>query len=568
MKGKVAILAALAFAVAPAAAYGHGKGDKDRGHGSLRQIDRFVVIYEENHSFDNLYGMWEGVDGIKNADAAHFVAGQPGRPAVSVPAAERRQPDVAFAAPATCTNTNPPFSSAFTNKPFKIDDYIKPTDKTCPAPGVFAANGVLKDSPGALAGGCTRDLVHRFYQEQYQLNGGKQNRYTTGSDAEGLTQGFYDTTQLPIYKYLHSRGAPRYAIADRFFQSAFGGSFLNHQWLIAGGVADVSGRSGQPPLGPRLQRDADELSAALSGNAGPPAEQRRAADAGLPGVEHAAVRRLRGQHDPAGQPTALLEPRAAPAPDTRDDRRPPERARHQLGLVLRRLVECGRRRRRARLDERHGPVMLGPQHAERLDVPELPGQVVPVPPPAVQLLRQLQVGHRGPHAAPPRRGGVHRPRAELAAPLPAPGGQLRQADRRENEHPGYASEHSGSSHLVELLQSLEGSRCARDTMIVVTYDEFGGQWDHVPPPGQGTTTPGPHDAHGPSTRIPALILAPGLKREFTVDDTSHDTTSIMRTIEHRFGLKPLTSRDQAVADLSSVFGAKKQRGHRGRGRRH
>jgi acid phosphatase len=135
----------------------------------------------------------------------------------------------------------------------------------------------------------------------------------------------------------------------------------------------------------------------------------------------------------------------------------------------------------------------------------------------------------------------------------------------ENEHPGYASEHSGSSHLVELLQSLEGSRCARDTMIVVTYDEFGGQWDHVPPPGQGTTTPGPHDAHGPSTRIPALILAPGLKREFTVDDTSHDTTSIMSTIEHRFGLRPLTSRDKAVADLSSVFGAKK---HRGRGRRH
>jgi len=86
--------------------------------------------------------------------------------------------------------------------------------------------------------------------------------------------------------------------------------------------------------------------------------------------------------------------------------------------------------------------------------------------------------------------------------------------------------------------------------------------------GQGTTTPGPHDAHGPSTRIPALILAPGLKRQFTVDDTSHDTTSILSTIEHRFGLKPLTSRDAAVADLSSVFGAKKERGDRGRGRRH
>ncbi|MET0476936.1 MAG: alkaline phosphatase family protein, partial [Actinomycetota bacterium] len=53
-------------------------------------------------------------------------------------------------------------------------------------------------------------------------------------------------------------------------------------------------------------------------------------------------------------------------------------------------------------------------------------------------------------------------------------------------------------------------------MVIVTYDEFGGQWDHVPPPGQGTSTPGPHDNMGPSTRIPALIITPGLSRPFTV----------------------------------------------------
>ena len=98
---------------------------------------------------------------------------------------------------------------------------------------MFAANGVLKDSPGALPGGCTRDLVHRFYQEQYQIDGGKQDRYVTGSDAVGLTMGRYDTTSLPIYQYLHSKGAPNYVVADNFFQGAFGGSFLNHQYLIA-----------------------------------------------------------------------------------------------------------------------------------------------------------------------------------------------------------------------------------------------------------------------------------------------------------------------------------------------
>ena len=64
---------------------------------------------------------------------------------------------------------------------------------------MFAANGVLNGT--GLPGGCTRDLVHRFYQEQYQLDGGKQDRYVTGSDAIGLTMGDYDTqgaADLPV----------------------------------------------------------------------------------------------------------------------------------------------------------------------------------------------------------------------------------------------------------------------------------------------------------------------------------------------------------------------------------
>src|SRR5262249_48897720 len=92
--------------------------------------------------------------------------------------------------------------------------------------------GFLKGT--GLPGGCTEDIVHRYYQEQYQIDGGRQDRYVTGSDAVGLTMGRYDTQSLPIYQYLHSDGAPHYAIADNFFQGAFGGSFLNHQILVAG----------------------------------------------------------------------------------------------------------------------------------------------------------------------------------------------------------------------------------------------------------------------------------------------------------------------------------------------
>ena len=72
-------------------------------------------------------------------------------------------------------------------------------------------------------------------------------------------------------------------------------------------------------------------------------------------------------------------------------------------------------------------------------------------------------------------------------------------------------------------------------MVIVTYDEFGGQWDHVSPPGQGNDD-GPHDVWGPGTRIPALVLAPHLKGQFVVDSNEHDTSSIMATIEHRYDL--------------------------------
>ncbi len=125
----------------------------------------------------------------------------------------------------------------------------------------------------------------------------------------------------------------------------------------------------------------------------------------------------------------------------------------------------------------------------------------------------------------------------------------------ENEHPGYASEPNGSDHLVTLLKDIESGACAKDTMVVVTYDEFGGQWDHVSPPGQGGT-PGPHDQWGPGTRVATLVVAPALRSDFVVDHTQYDTTSIIATIEQRWNLPALGSRDAAVNDLSSVFNAR------------
>jgi len=83
-------------------------------------------------------------------------------------------------------------------------------------------------------------------------------------------------------------------------------------------------------------------------------------------------------------------------------------------------------------------------------------------------------------------------------------------------------------------------------LVVVTYDEFGGQWDHVSPPAV--------DTWGPGTRIPALVISRSLKHS-GVDHTSYDTTSILATIERSYGLDPLSSRDAHVNDLSSAVAA-------------
>ena len=229
-----AVASLLALSALPAAG-----SESDRGGSQLGKINHIVVIYQENHSFDNLYGSWPGVNGLANASAAHTLQIKQNGTVFAC----LLQNDVNLASPAplatTCTDTtgtlppatSTPINSHFTNAPFGIDAFITPSDTTCPAPGAFYPNGVLKGS--GLRGGCTRDIVHRYYQEQYQLNGGKQNLYVTGSDAAGLAMGVYDTRALPIYKYLHQENHPNYAIADNFFQAAFGGSFLNHQWLVA-----------------------------------------------------------------------------------------------------------------------------------------------------------------------------------------------------------------------------------------------------------------------------------------------------------------------------------------------
>ena len=166
--------------------------------------------------------------------------------------------------------------------------------------------------------------MHRYYQEQYQLDGGKQDRYTTGSDAIGLTQGYYRTQQLPLYTYLHEPGHPRYAIEDDFFQAAFGGSFLNHQWLIAAATPTFP----NPPASLRSTIDSNGMVDELPALHGDRGGLRQVRDRDLCPVRGGRqvgprLRRLRGEHGAAAVPAVLARNRRgepAAGADGADDR--------------------------------------------------------------------------------------------------------------------------------------------------------------------------------------------------------------------------------------------------------
>ena len=102
--------------------------------------------------------------------------------------------------------------------------------------------------------------------------------------------------------------------------------------------------------------------------------------------------------------------------------------------------------------------------------------------------------------------------------------------------------------MADLLDKLRASPQWSHMLVVLTYDENGGYWDHVPPP----TGAGWSDRLGPGTRVPALLIGPMVKRGF-VDHTSYDTGSILKFITRRFDLEPLAGVREKTGDLSGAL---------------
>ena len=215
----ITIVAALALTLAPMASASAANT------GPLGTYKHIVIIYEENHSFDNLYGNWGSVDGQHvvgraDADAAHTTqVAWDGTPYACI-----LQKDVNLTTPPLAASTTPdcsaasvtledgsvlPFASHFGNAPYNIDQYIPATASTCPTRDtLFAFPNGIPDGSG-LPGGCTRDLVHRFYQEQYQLNGGQHEPLHDGQRLSRHVDGLLRHDQAPAVRLPAQEGRTR-----------------------------------------------------------------------------------------------------------------------------------------------------------------------------------------------------------------------------------------------------------------------------------------------------------------------------------------------------------------------
>lgn len=171
---------------------------------SIENIDVVVVIYAENRSFDNLYGLFPDANGLQDlSPAAYQQRDRDGSLLKELPPAWGGL---------TARGVTPSVTQAQTahlpNQPFAIDD-----------PKGFSTQASV----------VTNDPRHRFYQNQMQINGGRNDRFVAYSDAGALVMGYYDGSKLPLWKI-----AKKYTLADNFFMAAFGGSILNHFWLVCG----------------------------------------------------------------------------------------------------------------------------------------------------------------------------------------------------------------------------------------------------------------------------------------------------------------------------------------------
>ena len=479
------------------------------------QVKTVVVIYAENRSFNNLFADFPGVE----------------KPLSALSAADTQQRDRDGS---LLTTLPPAWGGVLQVGPQSVDGVTYPSEvqfqENLPnAP--FALKGPnAEDLPLSLV---TRDLWHVFYQNQMQINGGKNDGFVAWADSGGLVMGHYAQSRYSLRLW---DVAKEFVLCDNFFQGAFGGSFLNHQYLISATApfypnaaqsvakAQIATLQSDDPTDPRLKPLDKSPASAMTG---PPQFGPSALTPDGYGVNTLA---------PPYWPTWIRDPEN---PDYSKPDLPnvlvPQTHEHIGDKLSKKNIDWAwyAGAWQATLD----------QFKDSGGIPKIPNFQYHHQP--FNYFKQQGPQNRAERDKRLRDGGLgdesstNRFFADAeAGKLPAvtfykPQGNL-------NMHAGYADVASGDRHIARALKVLQESPQWNNMVVVVTVDENGGWWDHVAPP-KG-------DRWGPGTRVPALVVSP-FARKGTVDHTVYDTASILRLITRVFQLETLDGlkqRDDAM----------------------
>ncbi|MFQ6592603.1 MULTISPECIES: acid phosphatase [Pseudomonas] len=479
------------------------------------QVKTVVVIYAENRSFNNLFADFPGVE----------------KPLSALSAADTQQRD----RDGSLLSTLPPaWGGVLQVGPQTVDGVTYPSEvqfqENLPnAP--FALKGPnAEDLPLSLV---TRDLWHVFYQNQMQINGGKNDNFVAWADSGGLVMGYYAQSRYSLRLW---DVAKEFVLCDNFFQGAFGGSFLNHQYLISATApfypnaaqsvakAQIATLQSDDPTDTRLKPLDKSPASAMTG---PPQFGPSALTPDGYGVNTLA---------PPYWPTWIRDPQN---PDYAKADLPnvlvPQTHEHIGDKLSKKNVDWAwyAGAWQATLD----------QFKDSGGIPKIPNFQYHHQP--FNYFKQQGPENRAERDKRLRDGGLgdeastNKFFAEAqAGKLPAvtfykPQGNL-------NMHAGYADVASGDRHIARALKVLQESPQWKNMVVVLTVDENGGWWDHVAPP-KG-------DRWGPGSRVPALVVSP-FARKGTVDHTVYDTASILRLITRVFQLEKLDGlkqRDDAM----------------------
>lgn len=479
-----------------------------------KNVKTVVVIFAENRSFNNLFSNFPGVE----------------KPLSALTAADYTQND----RDGTPLSVLPPVWGGMVPTSQQANHVTYQVDQAAPYMNNLAnAPFDLRGPQGEPLpqGVVTRDLWHVFYQNQMQINGGKNDRFVAWADSGALVMGHYSDSayNLRLWKL-----AQEFVLCDNFFQGAFGGSFLNHQYLVAGrppfypnattspASTQIAQLQSSDPTDPRLQPKPTSPASALTG---------------IPQFGASAL-------TPDGYGVNTMAPpywpsfsRDATHPELADATSPQTMVPQDHNNIGDLMTAKG-------LDWAWyaGGWQAAVDSTANTGFPSSPNFQAHHQPFNYFKTTGPGTAARSSHL---RDGGLGDLSSTNKFLADAEAGKLPpltfyKPQGNLNMHAGYADVDSGDRHIAHIVDSLRKSAQWQNMVVVITVDENGGWWDHVAPP-QG-------DRWGPGTRIPAIVVSPFAKKG-TVDHTIYDTGSILRLATRLFDLPTLDglkARDDAM----------------------